>query len=62
MRAAAFTSLFALVLPFAAAPGGNASAASFDCAKAKTSREELICHDPKLSDLDSQLKRLYSDM
>lgn len=37
-----------------------AQAASFDCAKASTSQEKLICFDYRLSDLDSQLAWIYS--
>lgn len=34
-------------------------AASFDCSKAATEIEHLICTDPRLSDLDSELSRSY---
>jgi uncharacterized protein len=33
--------------------------ASFDCAKAKTKIDKLVCGDPKLSDLDDKLSALY---
>jgi uncharacterized protein len=33
--------------------------ASFDCAKAKTKIDKLVCGDPKLSDLDDKLGALY---
>jgi uncharacterized protein len=33
--------------------------ASFDCAKAKTKIDKLVCSDPKLSDLDDKLNALY---
>ena len=36
-------------------------AASFDCAKASTPQEKLICFDYRLSDLDSQLAWSYSE-
>lgn len=36
-------------------------AASFDCAKANTERKKTICSDPDLSDLDSQLRRVYQE-
>lgn len=39
----------------------TAQAASFDCAKASTPQEKLICFDYRLSDLDSQLAWSYSD-
>jgi uncharacterized protein len=32
---------------------------SFDCAKASTAVERLICHDPGLSFLDSQMANSY---
>ena len=34
--------------------------ASFDCAKAKTKIDKLVCGDPKLSDLDEKLIALYN--
>src|SRR5260370_4180983 len=34
--------------------------ASFDCAKAKTKVDKLVCGDPKLSDLDEKLIALYN--
>lgn len=36
-----------------------AQAASFDCSKARTRVEKLICHDPVISKLDSQLGKVY---
>jgi uncharacterized protein len=33
--------------------------ASFDCAKAKTKIDKLVCGDPKLSELDEKLSGLY---
>jgi uncharacterized protein len=36
-----------------------AQAAGFDCQKAATHIEKLICADPALSDLDSELKRVF---
>jgi uncharacterized protein len=38
-----------------------ASAASFDCARAKAPREQLICREPVLSDLDDKLGRAYQE-
>jgi len=43
------------VLPYAA----QTEAASFDCSKASTPRDRLICKTPALSELDSQLGRIY---
>jgi uncharacterized protein len=40
---------------------GTASAAGFDCARAKSPREQLICREPVLSDLDEQLGRVYQE-
>ena len=36
-----------------------ATAASFDCRRASTDIETVICDDPVLSDLDSEMGRLY---
>ena len=41
------------------APAPRAPAASFDCAKAATTTEQLICGDPQLSQLDGQLAQAY---
>lgn len=38
---------------------GTAAAASFDCAKARTSMETTICADPALSKLDERLAASY---
>jgi uncharacterized protein len=34
-------------------------AASFNCAKAKTPDERAICHNPALSDLDTEMATLF---
>lgn len=39
----------------------SAHAASFDCSKAHTPQEKLICFDYRLSDLDSQLAWSYTE-
>ena len=39
--------------------GTFATAASFDCRKASTDIEKVICDDPELSRLDSEMGRLY---
>ncbi len=39
--------------------GGAASAASFNCAKAKTPDEKAICASSALSDLDTQMATLF---
>ena len=36
--------------------------ASFDCAKAKTKIDKLVCGDPKLSEADEKLNALYNDV
>lgn len=38
---------------------GQAQAAGFDCRKAHTQVEKLICASPKLSSLDDEMARLY---
>lgn len=38
----------------------DASAAGFDCSKASTSIEKMICNDGILSDLDSAMSNLYN--
>ena len=48
-----------LLLAAAAALPTLAAAASFDCAKARTSVEHLICADPALSALDERLATAY---
>ena len=48
-----------------AALGGaaaSAEAASFDCHRAASSMEHMVCNDPKLSALDDQLGATYADM
>jgi len=41
--------------------GNAASATSFDCSKANTPQEKLICSDDSLSALDEQLARTYKE-
>ena len=55
MRRIIFASCVFLGLGFATA----ASAASFDCAKAKSRSEVLVCQTPQLSQLDEQLAQTY---
>jgi uncharacterized protein YecT (DUF1311 family) len=50
--------LAGLLLIVLAAP---ASAASFDCAKARTKVEKLICKDPQLSRQDEDLAKAYGE-
>ncbi|HWE47864.1 MAG TPA: hypothetical protein VG407_17730 [Caulobacteraceae bacterium] len=51
--------LFASCVILGLAVATAASAASFDCAKAKSRSEVLICHTPALSDLDSRMMQTY---
>ena len=50
-----------IIIVLAATGAGmtSARAAGFDCRKASNPVEKLICTDPALSDLDSELKRVY---
>lgn len=50
--------LAGLLLLLVAAP---ATAASFDCAKARTKVEKLICNDPRLSRQDEDLAKAYGE-
>ncbi|MES2058890.1 MAG: hypothetical protein V4564_23325 [Pseudomonadota bacterium] len=50
--------LLGLVLLIGTAPAG---AASFDCAKASTRVEKLVCSDPQLSRLDERLAAAYRE-
>jgi uncharacterized protein YecT (DUF1311 family) len=50
--------LIALISPLGATP---ATAASFDCAKARTKVEKLICKDPQLSRQDEDLAKAYGE-
>ncbi|KAF1007848.1 MAG: hypothetical protein GAK28_01324 [Luteibacter sp.] len=40
---------------------GMANAAGFDCAKASSAAEKLVCATPKLSTLDAELGKVYQD-
>ncbi|TSA49764.1 MAG: DUF1311 domain-containing protein [Nitrosomonadales bacterium] len=55
-RLTLFVLLGGLVLPL------PAQAASFDCDKAQTKVEHLICDDPQLSELDNKLAQDYQDV
>jgi uncharacterized protein YecT (DUF1311 family) len=48
-------------LLIAMALGTNATAASFDCRKASTGIEQVICEDPELNRLDEKMGRLYHE-
>jgi uncharacterized protein YecT (DUF1311 family) len=51
------TGLLSVVLPLCIA--GNGQAASFDCAKASTKIEKIICDNPEISKLDDELSASY---
>jgi uncharacterized protein len=53
--------VLAIVTLLALSVHRSAMAASFDCAKARSSREQSVCRDPKLSVLDTTLTQLYGD-
>lgn len=60
MRKTTACALAAAIMSLAtAAAPSSAKAASFDCAKARTSVDKAICGDAKLSDLDEYLGRYY---
>lgn len=48
-----------VVCSLLAGAGGSAAAASFDCKKARTKAEKLICATPALSRADEELGRQY---
>jgi uncharacterized protein len=48
-----------LALMLAAAGAAQAASPSFDCAKASSSVEKLICNDAELAKLDNSLSSLY---
>lgn len=51
-----------ILLAIGAAPDpAAAQGASFDCRKARTLTEKLICGDPRLQRLDGYLGRVYGD-
>lgn len=57
MRPALIAAAVAGLLAFGAA--GSASAASFDCGKARTANERAICNDRWLNDQDVRMSQLY---
>jgi len=58
----ALRAAFALLFATWAYPGGAvAQGASFDCAKARTLTEKLICTHPRLARLDGYLGKVYGD-
>lgn len=51
--------VFALMIVLLAAPAWSQSGPSFDCTKAESSAEELICAEPDLAALDRDLAGFY---
>ena len=49
-----------LLLALLLAPAAHAATPSFDCAKAESSAEELVCSDAPLAALDQELARLFA--
>ena len=55
--------IFRVMLALAAcAQAGAAASASYDCAKAATAVEKVICEDPALSKLDEELAAVYQEI
>jgi uncharacterized protein len=52
--------LLLIAVLFSAAGLAQAASPSFNCAKASSSVEELICNDAELAELDRSLASLYS--
>ena len=52
--------VFARLLPVLVALAGPAAAASFDCAKAGTAVEKMICAEPELGALDERLAAAFT--
>ena len=52
----------ALFVALALCPVDKAQAASFDCGKAATKVEKMICGDEELSKLDDKLGKVYQDV
>lgn len=62
LRSARFAPLMTLLATFVLADApGMAAEASFDCARASTQIENLICSSPDLADLDGQLGAALRD-
>ena len=51
--------LFAIALAAGLLTGGAASAASFDCNRARTATEHAVCADRGLNDQDVRMSQLY---
>lgn len=53
------TRLFLLTCLLATTAAAHAASPSFDCAKASSSVEKLVCNDAELANLDNSLSSLY---
>jgi uncharacterized protein len=51
--------LFTIGLAATGLGGGDAKAQSFECGKASTKVERMICDEPRLAELDSELAEAY---
>lgn len=54
--------LAGLMLSFAAGAAAPVTTPGFDCAKAKTRAEQVVCANPELSALDRRLSRIYTEL
>lgn len=54
--------LASLLFSFAAGTATPPETPSFDCAKAKTRAEQVICANPELAVLDRRLSRIYTEL
>jgi uncharacterized protein len=55
------TFLGAFILMITSTAYAESTSPSFDCAKASSRSEKLICSDPKLSSADAELSKLYKN-
>lgn len=63
LKIAAMTSMAALAaLGILALQAGNASAREFDCSRAKTASERIICRSDALGALDEKMSGLYDEL
>jgi uncharacterized protein len=63
LKIAATTSMAALAaLGILALQAGNASAREFDCGRAKTASERIICRSDALGALDEKMSGLYDEL
>lgn len=53
--------VIAVVAAFGAQPAASQDAPSFDCSKASTSAEEMVCADPELAELDRRVAKRFAE-